>query len=168
MDESRTILIGIDNISTEALKSSPVLLWTLRHFAKNTDTLLLVHASKQLMGSSSGSASTSSTSTNASAAAQAAALKHLSEDALREMERNVAHTAQKLVEAHFPNNKIKVLASIHKGDPRDVLVKLAGEHNAAAVLVGSRGIGGVKRALLGSVSDHLARNCESTVVIVKT
>jgi nucleotide-binding universal stress UspA family protein len=51
------------------------------------------------------------------------------------------------------------------GDPGRALCDLAAEVNADAIVMGSRGRGGIKRALLGSVSDHVVRNAPCTVII---
>jgi len=51
------------------------------------------------------------------------------------------------------------------GDPAAAICRLAGELSARAIVVGSRGRGGLKRAVLGSVSDHLVRNAPCTVVV---
>jgi nucleotide-binding universal stress UspA family protein len=42
-----------------------------------------------------------------------------------------------------------------RGDPRDELVRKADELQAAALIVGSRGLGAFKRAFLGSCSDYI-------------
>lgn len=42
---------------------------------------------------------------------------------------------------------------------------LADELGAAAIVLGSRGRGGLKRAVLGSVSDHVVRNATCPVVV---
>ena len=51
------------------------------------------------------------------------------------------------------------------GDPGSQICALAEELSARAVVIGSRGRGGLKRALLGSVSDHVVRNAPCPVVI---
>ena len=53
------------------------------------------------------------------------------------------------------------------GGPGIELELLAGEIGASVVVVGSRGRGGIKRALLGSVSDHLVRNAPCPVLVVR-
>jgi nucleotide-binding universal stress UspA family protein len=53
------------------------------------------------------------------------------------------------------------------GDPASALCHLAGERSARAIVMGSRGRGGLKRALLGSVSDHVVRNSPCPVVITR-
>ena len=52
-----------------------------------------------------------------------------------------------------------------RGSPGPSLCDLAAERSARAIVMGSRGRGGIKRALLGSVSDHVVRNAPCPVVI---
>jgi nucleotide-binding universal stress UspA family protein len=55
-----------------------------------------------------------------------------------------------------------------RGRPRawPTLLELADEHDAAAVVVGSRGLGGVKSALLGSVSSGVLGHSQRPVLVV--
>lgn len=53
------------------------------------------------------------------------------------------------------------------GDPRTEIVRQAEEWKAELVVVGARGLGMVKRLLLGSVSDAVARHAPCAVLIVK-
>jgi nucleotide-binding universal stress UspA family protein len=55
---------------------------------------------------------------------------------------------------------------IEHGEAGSVICRLAGEQGADAVVVGSRGRGALKRALLGSVSTFVANNAPCPVVIV--
>ena len=52
-----------------------------------------------------------------------------------------------------------------EGDAGPALCAFAAEISAGAIVMGSRGRGGIKRALLGSVSDHVVRNAPCPVVI---
>jgi nucleotide-binding universal stress UspA family protein len=54
-----------------------------------------------------------------------------------------------------------------RGDAGTSLCELAAERAAAAIVMGSRGRGGIKRALLGSVSDHVVRNAPCPVVVTR-
>ncbi|MCU1371445.1 MAG: Universal stress protein UspA-related nucleotide-binding protein [Ilumatobacteraceae bacterium] len=56
-------------------------------------------------------------------------------------------------------------ARVLQGDPASAICRLAEELGAAAVVIGSRGHGGIKRAVLGSVSDHVVRNAPCTVIV---
>ena len=51
------------------------------------------------------------------------------------------------------------------GQPGPALCELADELKADAIVIGSRGRGGIKRAFLGSVSDHVARHASCPVLI---
>ena len=51
------------------------------------------------------------------------------------------------------------------GVPGPALCDLAGELGARAIVMGTRGRGGLKRAVLGSVSDHVVRNAPCPVVV---
>ncbi len=51
------------------------------------------------------------------------------------------------------------------GDPGTQICDLANELSARAIVLGSRGRGGFRRALLGSVSDHVVRNSPCPVII---
>jgi nucleotide-binding universal stress UspA family protein len=53
------------------------------------------------------------------------------------------------------------------GEPGPALCKLAQEVGAEAIVVGSRGRGGIKRAFLGSVSDYVVRNAPCSVVVTR-
>ena len=56
---------------------------------------------------------------------------------------------------------------IVRGDPGPVICQLATELSARAIVMGSRGRGGVKRAFLGSVSDHVVRRAPCSVVVTR-
>ena len=53
------------------------------------------------------------------------------------------------------------------GKPEEEIVRLAENLNAQLVIVGSRGRGGLRRALLGSVSDSVVRHAHCPVMIVR-
>jgi nucleotide-binding universal stress UspA family protein len=53
------------------------------------------------------------------------------------------------------------------GRPHTDIVHLAEELDAGIVVVESRGEGGVRRALLGSVSDSVVRHAHCPVLVVR-
>lgn len=53
------------------------------------------------------------------------------------------------------------------GDPGSMLCVLAEEIAADMVVVGSRGRGAIRRALMGSVSTHVVNNAPCPVVVVR-
>jgi nucleotide-binding universal stress UspA family protein len=54
-----------------------------------------------------------------------------------------------------------------RGDAGRAICQLAMELSARAVVVGSRGRGGLKRVVLGSVSDWIVRNAPCSVIVTK-
>jgi nucleotide-binding universal stress UspA family protein len=52
-----------------------------------------------------------------------------------------------------------------RGNAGPTLCDLAVELGADAVVIGSRGRGGIKRAILGSVSDHVVRHARCPVIV---
>ena len=52
-----------------------------------------------------------------------------------------------------------------QGSPGPALCRYASEANASALVLGTRGNGGLKRAVLGSVSDHVIRNAPCPVIV---
>ncbi len=55
---------------------------------------------------------------------------------------------------------------IIEGNAGPALCELAAEVGADVIVIGTRGRGGIKRALLGSVSDHVVRNAPCPVLVV--
>jgi len=51
------------------------------------------------------------------------------------------------------------------GSPGVTICDLADELSARAIVIGTRGRGGFKRAFLGSVSDHVVRNAPCPVIV---
>ncbi|KAL4636807.1 hypothetical protein ACB092_03G035100 [Castanea dentata] len=62
---------------------------------------------------------------------------------------------------------VKVETRIEHGDPRDVICQMTEKLGADVLVMGSHGYGLIKRALLGSVSNHCAQNVKCPVLIVK-
>ncbi len=51
-------------------------------------------------------------------------------------------------------------------NPGEGIIKIADEEKVHVIIMGTRGLGSVKRALLGSVSDFVVRNTSVPVIIV--
>ena len=58
-------------------------------------------------------------------------------------------------------------AHLETGEPDGAIVSLAEELGAGLIVVGSRGLGGVRRALMGSVSDSVVRHAHCPVLVVR-
>jgi nucleotide-binding universal stress UspA family protein len=53
------------------------------------------------------------------------------------------------------------------GRPDNEIVSLAEEIGAGLIVMGSRGLGGIRRALMGSVSDSVVRHAHCPVMVVR-
>ena len=53
------------------------------------------------------------------------------------------------------------------GSPGEYIVKMANETGADMIVCGARGLGKIRKALLGSVSDYIVRKSKVPVVICK-
>jgi nucleotide-binding universal stress UspA family protein len=59
-------------------------------------------------------------------------------------------------------------AHLRAGRPDKVIIELGEELNAGLIVVGSRGLGGIRRALIGSVSESIVRHAHCPVLVVRT
>ena len=73
-------------------------------------------------------------------------------------------TVQAIAAGH-PDVAIDRRAEI--GDAGQTICRVAGELGVDVVVVGSRGRGAVKRALLGSVSGHVVHNAPCPVLVIR-
>ncbi|XP_062166688.1 uncharacterized protein LOC133873003 isoform X1 [Alnus glutinosa] len=62
---------------------------------------------------------------------------------------------------------IKAETLILKGEPKDMICEAAEQMHVDLLVVGSRGLGTFKRAILGSVSDYCAHHAKCPILIVK-
>nr|GME07129.1 universal stress protein A-like protein [Ipomoea batatas] len=64
-------------------------------------------------------------------------------------------------------NKVRAETLILEGDAKDRICEAAEEMHVDLLVVGSRGLGKIKRAFLGSVSDYCAHHVHCPILIVK-
>ncbi|MBI2886296.1 MAG: universal stress protein [Chloroflexi bacterium] len=62
---------------------------------------------------------------------------------------------------------VPVQMNLLDGDPKAALVAAAAREGADCLVVGSHGMGGLERVLLGSVSDHCVRHAPCPVLVVR-
>jgi nucleotide-binding universal stress UspA family protein len=85
------------------------------------------------------------------------AVKGEAQKVLDEQGRKVREAGGSVKEAH-----LKI------GERRDrAIIHLAEELDAGLIVMGSRGLGGVRRALMGSVSDSVVRHAHCPVLVVR-
>ena len=83
---------------------------------------------------------------------------------LREVGDSVTARAVRAAEAEG----VEVRSHAHEGDPAETILNIASEQNADLIVVGSRGLSGIRRFLLGSVSQKVSEHATCNVMIVRT
>ena len=84
---------------------------------------------------------------------------------LKTCHENVLSEALQKVNRITPN--LKVSTKLEEGRPADKIIETAKEGNFNLIVMGSRGLGGVKQLFLGSVSDRAADEAPCPVLIVR-
>ena len=88
-------------------------------------------------------------------------------DAVQTLRRRADEIANKGAELARTSGFVAEAVAVEaKGGVADALLSLARERNAAAIVVGSRGLGGATSALLGSVSSKLIHDADRPIVVV--
>ncbi len=85
------------------------------------------------------------------------------EERSREDSKEILHSA---VEALQQKN-IKANPIFEIGHPADTIARVSQEQGFDLVVVGSRGLGGLKKLLLGSVSNALLQEANTNILVVK-
>jgi nucleotide-binding universal stress UspA family protein len=62
---------------------------------------------------------------------------------------------------------VEVVTHAREGDPAEVLIGVAEEVSADLIVVGARGLSGLQRFLLGSVSNKLSHHAPMSVMVVR-
>lgn len=75
---------------------------------------------------------------------------------LEEQATRIRETGGEVAEAH-----------LRVGEPDQEIVALAEELESSLIVIGSRGLGGIRRALMGSVSDSVVRHAHCPVMVVR-
>lgn len=63
--------------------------------------------------------------------------------------------------------KCEVIELISHGDPANKIVDIATERNSDLIIMGSRGVSGIKRLFVGSISDKVMNQAPCPVMIVR-
>jgi nucleotide-binding universal stress UspA family protein len=79
------------------------------------------------------------------------------------MQRMITTTTKKL-----QNAGLAVSTNTPEGDPREILVEAASSWNADCIFLGARGLSGIERFLIGSVSASVATMAGCSVEVVRS
>ncbi|GJM87006.1 hypothetical protein PR202_ga02916 [Eleusine coracana subsp. coracana] len=71
-----------------------------------------------------------------------------------------------ILQAAANSKKVEVVAKIYWGDAREKLCEAVDDLKVDAFVLGCRGLGPLKRALLGSVSNYVVNNATCPVTVV--
>ena len=89
----------------------------------------------------------------------------------QQIEEKIEQKARKLLDAEVERVEVAggriAEAHLSIGSPDNEIVKIADEIGAGLIVIGSRGLGGMRRALLGSVSDSVVRHAHCPVLVVR-
>jgi len=62
---------------------------------------------------------------------------------------------------------IKVAKKVYEGNPAEKICQVAEEEDYDMIVVADKGLGGIKRFFLGSISDKVVRHANTSVLVVK-
>jgi len=68
--------------------------------------------------------------------------------------------------ARITGEGVEAVGVVRHGQPADTLIQLARDHNAAQIVIGRRGQGGLKSLIFGSVAGNLIQTAPVPVVVV--
>lgn len=71
------------------------------------------------------------------------------------------------VKQRLEGEGLHVQVELLQGSPAEVILNYAKEHGMDAIVIGSRGLGGIREFVLGSVSHNVVQNARIPVLVVK-
>ncbi|KAL2250880.1 uncharacterized protein LOC105173949 [Sesamum indicum] len=92
---------------------------------------------------------------------------HVVDYGRKEQEQNAARILSRAFEICRDKLSLNAKTLILEGDPKDKICRAVEEMDINLLVVGSRGLGQIKRAFLGSVSDYCAHHAKCPVLVVK-
>ncbi|GJP43688.1 hypothetical protein CLOM_g3123 [Closterium sp. NIES-68] len=142
--EQREVLIAVDGSDCSELAFN----WALRNYCKPQDHVRLIHVRKSFADMEG----------------------KLPADAIETLEQQSEAAARVIVEKYMKKCAVADLDcdwKIAVGDEREVICREVMRVCADVLIVGTRGLSPVKKALLGSVSEYCAHHSACPVIIVK-
>jgi nucleotide-binding universal stress UspA family protein len=91
------------------------------------------------------------------------------QSALEQVRQSRLEDAQRLIldTQNCISTEARITTAIVEGDPAEQILQSGSEMNADLIVVGSKGLGGIKLFLLGSVSQRVCRYSDRSVMLIK-
>ena len=92
------------------------------------------------------------------------------ESLYKEVDEKAEQNARNLADAALEEARqagIDAFASVETGHPADMILSIAGESKSDLIVLGRRGMSGLERFLMGSISTAVINHAKSDVLIVK-
>lgn len=83
-----------------------------------------------------------------------------------ELQKSGEHILEE-AEKYFKEKEIEVNKVLEYGDPADMICEFAENNDFDIIVLADKGMGGVKRFFLGSISDKVIRHAKTSVLVVK-
>ncbi len=102
------------------------------------------------------------------AAISAQAAEHQLREARHLLEDRIASGKEYLerLAVHLRDTGLKIATAIEEGAVAETIIEYAKEHDIDMVIMSTHGYGGIKRRLLGSVTDRVIRASETPVLVL--
>jgi nucleotide-binding universal stress UspA family protein len=81
--------------------------------------------------------------------------------------RQVAESLLQRAAREAMSKGVEVETHVREGEPAEAILDVANQQHADLIVVGSRGLTGIKRYLLGSVSNKVSEHAHCSVMIVR-
>ncbi|KAG2402382.1 uncharacterized protein HKW66_Vig0235790 [Vigna angularis] len=159
--EERRILVAVD----EGEESLHALSWCLKNllFQNSKDALILLYVKPPRVVYSTFDGTGYLFSSDVTAAMERYGQEVA--DVVLEKAMKLCNSVEKVITCY---DKVYLVETrVENGDPRDVICEMVQKLGADVLVMGSHGYGLIKRAFLGSVSNHCAQNAKCPVLIVK-
>ncbi len=95
---------------------------------------------------------------------------YFSEDSLKQYEERREKDRKEMMETAtriFSAKNLNFKTIIKKGHPAETITQVASEEEFDVIMMGNRGLGGLKEKFLGSISNAVVQKAETSVIIVK-
>ncbi|XP_062575206.1 universal stress protein Sll1388-like [Saccostrea cucullata] len=144
---ARNVVIAVDGSS----HSDIAFQWYLEQFRRTSDNVVLVHCLErhQAFHGAMGTADIESVCN------------------IMSQEEESQKKLRIELEKKLKSNGIQGCVKTSFGKPGEVIIRLANEAQANNIIIGSRGLGTVRRTLLGSVSDYVVHHSEVPVTVCR-